>query len=134
MIHLLLGCSDPASMIPFQAAMNDNGVRTTRLEMGYQILAKISEEHVDLLVVDEALDDTTGLALIRAVIERQPMLNCAAISSLSAEDFHEKSEGLGVLMQLPVNPGRKAAEQLLQHFKKIQAFTTAAAPDGVVKP
>ena len=35
-------------------------------------------------------------------------------------DFHEASEGLGILMQLPVDPGKKEADQLLDHLKRIK--------------
>jgi hypothetical protein len=51
------------------------------------------------------------------------MINCAAISSLSHKDFHEASEGLGVLMQLPESPGRDDAAKLLEHLKTILNFT-----------
>ncbi len=50
----------------------------------------------------ENLGDMTGLEFIRAIVSKRPMVNCAAISSLASEDFHEASEGLGILMQLPV--------------------------------
>ena len=33
------------------------------------------------------------------------MINSAAVSSLSPEKFHEASEGLGILPQLPPRPG-----------------------------
>ncbi len=74
------------------------------------------------MVTDENLGDMTGLELIESVIASQPMLNCAAVSSLSPGDFHEASEGLGILMQLPVEAGKKEADQLLEHLKKIQAL------------
>jgi hypothetical protein len=48
-----------------------------------------------------------------------PMVNCAAVSSLVSEDFHEQSEGLGILMQLPVRPGQEHAEILLGKLKSI---------------
>jgi hypothetical protein len=68
----------------------------------------------------------TGLELIKSVITRQPMLNCAAVSSLSPGDFHEASEGLGILMPLPVEPGKNEAHQLLEHLNKIQSFSKIA--------
>ena len=55
------------------------------------------------------------------------MINCAVVSTLSSADFHEASEGLGILMQLPAEPGKKEADQLLEHLKKIQSYTKSAA-------
>ena len=47
------------------------------------------------------------------------MINCAAVSSLTSEDFHEAGEGLGILMQLPVEPGQEYADMLLEQLKSI---------------
>lgn len=114
-------------MLNFQTALDEKGSRTTRFKRGSQVLSIISEAPFDLLVVDEILDDMSGLKLIELVIKKQPMLNCAAVSSLSSGDFHKASEGLGILMQLPAEPGRKAADQLLKHLNQIQSITTPLA-------
>jgi len=47
------------------------------------------------------------------------MVNCAVVSSLLTEDFHEAGEGLGILRQLPANPGLEYAKELLEQLKKI---------------
>jgi hypothetical protein len=67
----------------------------------------------------QSAGDITGLEFIRAIAAKRPMINCAAVSSLTSEDFHEASEGLGILMQLPVEPGRKHADMLLEQLKSI---------------
>ncbi len=54
-------------------------------------------------------------------------MNCAAVSSLSADDFHEASEGLGVMMQLPLEPDLKDAEKLVEYLKTILNLTKKAA-------
>jgi len=69
----------------------------------------------------------TGLEFIKTVIAIKPMINCAAVSSFSADDFHEVSEGLGILMQLPVNPGHKYAGKLLERLNKILDIAAATA-------
>ena len=51
------------------------------------------------------------------------MINSAAVSPLSPEEFHEASEGLGVLVQLPVDPGKFEAEDLLKRLKNLKDFT-----------
>jgi hypothetical protein len=44
------------------------------------------------------------------------------VSSLSPEDFHEMTEGLGIFMQLPVGPGAGEAVQLLRLLESIDAL------------
>ena len=67
-------------------------------------ISRITEQSFDLVVTDEHLGDMTGLEFIEKMISKRPMVNCAAITSLLPADFHEASEGLGILMPLPVMP------------------------------
>ena len=122
MINILLAGNDVAAWSAFKAALDESDTRTRHLESGRKILAAVAEESFDLMVADENLGDIAGLELIKSVITIQPMLNCAVVSSLSPAKFHEASEGLGILMQLPVEPDKEAADRLLEHLKKIQSF------------
>ncbi len=70
--------------------------------------------------MDENLSGgTDGLDCIKKLTHSDPFANCAAITSLSFEDFHEVSEGLGVLMGLPENPARQDAKRLFEHLENI---------------
>lgn len=122
MTHILIVGGKCLSSSAFKTTLDENGAETVCLASGRKALVMVSEKVFDLLVTDETLSDMTGLELIKSVVASQPMLNCAAVSSLSPGAFKEASEGLGILMQLPVEPGRQEARQLLEHFKKIQFF------------
>ena len=122
MMEIVLAGGNLASMSAFKTALEENGAQVTCLDSGQQTLGAVSEKSFDLLVADETVEDMSGLELIESVIMSQPMLNCAAVSSLSKEDYHEASEGLGVLMQLPPAPGREDADALMKHLNKIQSF------------
>jgi DNA-binding NtrC family response regulator len=122
MLQILFAGRDLASLPAFKIAIEESNGQVTCLESGQQVLDAVSEKQFDLLVADETLQDMSGLELIESVIMSQPMLNCAAVSSLSKEGYHEASEGLGVLMQLPSAPGREEADALMKHLNKIQSF------------
>jgi len=128
MIPILMVCRNHACMSALETALDESDAQTTCLMSGRRALAAVSEDVFELLVTDENLNDMTGLELIRSVMTSQPMINCAVVSTLSSADFHEASEGLGILMQLPAEPGKKEADQLLEHLKKIQSFAKSAAP------
>jgi DNA-binding NtrC family response regulator len=119
LIKILLVSQDKASMSAFKAGLEENKVQTAWAQSGGNALGKIAEEGFDLVVTDENLADMTGLEFIEKVISKKPMVNCAAVTSLLPPDFHEASEGLGILMQLPVRPGQEQAEKLLSQLKKI---------------
>jgi len=128
-IKILLVSQDKASMSAFKAGLEENQVQTAWAESGSNAIVKIAEGRFDLVVTDENLSDMTGLEFIEKVISRKPMVNCAAVTSLLPADFHEASEGLGILMQLPVSPGQEQAEKLLSQLKTILNLAEQATTD-----
>ena len=116
-------------MSAFKAGLEENQVQTAWAESGSNAIAKIAEGSFDLVVTDEDLSDMTGLEFIEKVISKKPMVNCAAVTSLLPADFHEASEGLGILMQLPVSPGQEQAEKLLSQLKTILNLAEQATAD-----
>jgi CheY-like chemotaxis protein len=123
MINILLVSRDKASLSVLKAGLEAYDGQTAWAESGSDALSMVAEKAIDLVVTDEFLADMTGLDLVKMVISKRPMVNCAVVSSLLPADFHEASEGLGILMQLPVGPGQEHARQLHQQLKNI--LTTA---------
>jgi YesN/AraC family two-component response regulator len=95
----------------------------SRAVSGVNALSMISVNSFELVVTDESLSDMTGLQFVGKLVSTNPMINCAAVSSLSSEDFHAASEGLGILMQVPPLPNKIHAENLLQYLKNILSIT-----------
>jgi DNA-binding NtrC family response regulator len=128
-IRILLVSQDKASMSAFKAGLEKNQVQTAWARSGSNAIVKIAEGRFDLVVTDENIGDMTGLEFIEKVISIKPMVNFAAVTSLLPADFHEASEGLGILMQLPVRPGQEQAEKLLSQLKTILNLAEQAAAD-----
>jgi len=89
---------------------------------GSQTLDRASETHVDLVVTDENLGDMTGLELVERLLKLNPMINCALVSPLSSRDFHNTTEGLGLMAQLSPRPKEEAGEELLNKLKKLKGL------------
>ena len=120
-IKLLLVTPTRKALGDFASALKTNDeVELLWAESGGNALAIAAETLVDLVVTDEFLGDMTGLELAEKILSVNPMINCAAVSSLSSKEFHEASEGLGLLAQLPALPGKEQAEELLQRIKNIK--------------
>jgi len=86
---------------------------------GLEALESLQKTPADLVVVDEDLGDMPGLTFVERLVAVNPMINCALVSSLSKKEYHEASEGLGVLMQLPTEPDRGDAQRLMAHLNQI---------------
>jgi hypothetical protein len=71
------------------------------------------------VIIDSDLPDIAPLDLVLKLVKVNAMVNTAVVSPLSDEEFHEASEGLGVLGRLPVNPGERDAAGLLGKLKVV---------------
>ena len=130
MIKILLATSEKESFSEFASTLGKNDdVELSWSANGQEALEKISDNPVDLVAVNENIGDMTGIEFMKKLLMINPMINCAAVSSLSHEEFHEASEGLGVLMQLPVNPGEFEAKDLLKRLKNLKDLTAGIKID-----
>ncbi|NVM23004.1 MAG: response regulator [Desulfobacterales bacterium] len=127
MVKLLLATPDRKSLSELASALEEHyDVDLTWAESGANALDIISHTAVDLVIADEKLGDMTGLEFAERLVLVNPMVNCALVSPLSAKDFHDASEGLGLMAQLPIRPGEKQAEDMLQRLKKLKGLTAGA--------
>ncbi|MBU1565264.1 MAG: response regulator [Proteobacteria bacterium] len=85
-------------------------------------LTQIKGKQVDLVIVDEQLVDMSGIAFGKQLVKVNPLVNSAMLSTLTDEAFHEATEGLGVLIQLPSQPQEKHADALLAILQKISSL------------
>jgi DNA-binding response OmpR family regulator len=99
-------------------------------ETGGAGLSLLKGKQIDLVIVDEQLGDMSGIAFVKQLVKINPLVNTAIVSALTAEEFHEATEGLGVLMQLPIEPRDKDAEALLAILEKIGALLQPMAPQS----
>lgn len=91
-------------------------------------LEQLKDKRLDLVIVDEQLDDMSGIEFVKQLVRFNPLANTAIVGSLADEDFHEATEGLGVLMQLPAHPGEKDGEALLAVLARIAVLMQPASP------
>jgi len=125
MIKILLLTSERAMFSKFAAVLNKkDDVELSLVESGQNAIKMLKNTPSDLVVVDENLDDMTGIEFMKKLLQTNPMITCAAVCRLSPEEFHEASEGLGVLMQLPASPGKMDAENLLQRLNDLNDLLT----------
>ena len=124
LVHILMTTSTRASLSDLADAFKNRGnIQVSWANSGAEALEKMPEGKFDLVITDENLSDMTGIEFVGKLVMMNPMMNCIAVSTLSPEDFHEASEGLGILMQLPPNPGQTEANELLQYLDNVLTLT-----------
>ena len=125
MENLLLVSPDKTSLSDLASALEkDKDVDVSWAKSGSEALKSVSGSAFDLVITDETLADMTGLQLVGKLLSVNPMIHCASVSTLSQKEYHEKSEGLGLMDPLPDRPGGKDAERLLQNLRRIKGRFT----------
>jgi len=127
MLKLLLVSPNKASLSGLASALVEHGdVDLSWAESGEKALDIASDTAIDLVVTDERLGDMTGLEFAGRLLSVNPIINCASVSHLSPENFHEVSEGLGLMAQLPIQPSKEDAEKLLQRLRNLKSHMGGA--------
>jgi DNA-binding NtrC family response regulator len=123
MLNILLVGKDPVSLTDFSAELSrKEGVRVNRAISAKEAWGVLGNYRVDVVVTDTELGDGSALPFIHELTKQQPLINCAMVSSLAPKDFHEATEGLGVFMQLPVDPGAEDAVKMVYLLESIDAL------------
>ncbi|MCK5542507.1 MAG: response regulator [Desulfobacterales bacterium] len=123
MVKILIATPDKDSLLEFSTGLQKSDVEITWVMKCEDVLLQIENNKFDLLFVDEMLSDMKGIECLNKVVFENPFLNTAAISNLSSKDFHEETEGLGVLMQIPVKPCSEDGQKLFDYLNNIIKMT-----------
>jgi len=123
MIRLLFAGSATGGFGKMAKALQDDGnVTVEQVDSGGDALTWLLKNSADLVVSAEQLGDMSGLEFAGKLVVQNPMVNCALVSSLSEDDFHEASEGLGVLAKLSPEPGESEVDDLLRKLKVVMGL------------
>ena len=123
MEKLILVASNKNALSDLASALEKQGdVDVSWATSGSNALDCVSDAAYDLVITDEILEDMTGLELAGRLLRVSPMIHCASVSTLPSEEYHEKSEGLGLMDPLPDRPGEEDAERLLQDLRRIKGY------------
>lgn len=120
MLHILLVTARRERIQSFAEGLSSNpDVCLDETAAGAQALNIVRTECPHLVIVDSVSADTDSLDLVRQMISVNAMVNTAVVSPLSDADFHDKSEGLGILCRLPPEPGGNDSKALLQKLREV---------------
>jgi ActR/RegA family two-component response regulator len=108
---ILLVTARSSQMQPFVQALG-KGVNLITVDSVSEALNAARNRKITLAVVDEEVAETAGLDIVRRLLQINAFVHTAVLSAAAEADFHERSEGLGVLAQLPVVPEPKDAQHL----------------------
>lgn len=123
MLSIMLATRDSKNLASFAAGLEQNDqIEMVHVDSAAKALEMVRNQDIDLVVVGEELADMRPVEFVSQLVTIRPMINTAIVSSLSPHDFHEATEGLGVLMQLPPSPSTEDAATLLGKVDELSAL------------
>lgn len=102
----------------FTYGLREGVEEITLLQTGQEALDSVESFEPDLVVVDEKISDYGPFQLVVELLKKDAKIQTAVISSLSEDDFHVQSEGLGILTSFQGLPDEWDAVDLLTSYKK----------------
>lgn len=82
-------------------------------------LALVRDTPPDLLILDLGLDAAALRGIIVDVLRINAAVHTAAVTDMDAEAFHDRMEGLGMLMGLPTEPASGDISRLLTALRTV---------------
>jgi len=124
-MKIVVAVNNDPQTIPFTDHL-EKYVEVHHVAPSYDALHKI----VTAEKINAIIGSAENLELIKALIIEFPMINYALLSSASADDFHEMTEGYGIFMQLPPAPQAEDAQKLLEILQTITLADTGSQKAG----
>ena len=84
----------------------------------------LNGQAIDMALIDEEMTDGSGLSFVQQIARKHPFVNTGLVSSLDPKVFHDVTEGLGVFFQIPPQPKRETAAEILHTYRAIAALFT----------
>jgi DNA-binding NarL/FixJ family response regulator len=120
MLRVVLATNRPNALQAFAEALSsDPEVQLESIVSGAEALEAVRTSAPHLVIIDADLPDIAPLELVQKLLMVNAMVNTAVVSPLSDEEFHEASEGLGILGRLPNEPGMSDAGELLHKLRTV---------------
>jgi DNA-binding NarL/FixJ family response regulator len=120
MINVLLIGGKNGTLSELSGLLNSyDDVAISEIESGENADEITSRNEHQLVIVDYTVGNESGIEFTKKLIGANPLLNCAVVSTLSGKDFHEATEGLGVLAKISKNPASDDVANLLDNLRRI---------------
>lgn len=118
--NILLITSRSARLKEFVQAFDQHEkITVITAESIQEAVLAVEKQPLILVVADDQVCGLTGLDIVRCLIEINAFIQTAVISELDDHEFHTRSEGLGILLKLPLIPGKNDVRKLIKRLEQV---------------
>jgi len=123
MIDIILASKRQDDLKPFVVALQSaKDVALEAKVSAVDVLDRVRQQPPNLVIIDYHLGDMTPLDLAMELLKVNALVNIAIVSTMNEKDFHEATEGLGLLPRLPSPPMAADAPLLLERLREVSGM------------
>ncbi len=116
---VILATPTLAGLEGFTQGLIDSGAEVVHARSGMAALEMAKVRSPVLVIVDASMSDFRPFELVLELTRVNALINSAVMSALSPEQFHDDSEGLGVLTQIAPNPVEQDALDVMAKLIRV---------------
>ncbi len=72
-----------------ESVLAENNIKSCWSESGTNARSRLSEESIDLVIIEKNLPDMAGRQFIEKIVMKNPMINCVVASPSHEKEFHD---------------------------------------------
>lgn len=120
---IMIATNRPEALKSFCSELErQSGIPVTTIDKQSLLVERVKEHASPALILDGDFEGMNDFSLVKTLLSLNAMVNMAVISDLEEQTFHEITEGLGILMQLPRNPARNDAAVFWEKLKLVSGY------------
>jgi chemotaxis response regulator CheB len=120
---IALVTDDPDAMSILAAGLAAHSAVTLEWIPPSRVFSMLETKTPDVIILDQPAGGSPNFELVRGILVKNACINLVMVSTLAPEEFHEASEGLGILTSLPPRAGMAEAESLLDLLTRMGFLT-----------
>ena len=91
-INVLLVSKDPGYFAELSQALAEyEQIKVVSVDSSEQAMVSVIDKMVEVIVAAEDIREGSGLTFIRELVKKNPFINCALVSPLYPNEFHEST-------------------------------------------
>ena len=104
----------------FNAEMANSAIEIRKMDSLESAQESLRKQAPTLIILDLGLDGKPMRDAVISLLMINAVVHTAVVSSMNEEDFHEYTEGLGIIAPLPENPSTENAKTIITILKSLK--------------
>ena len=118
-MHIFLASKEQAKWQDFNEVFIQKGSTIRSMQSLEEVQVAMKEEAPQLIILDLGLEGQIMRDSVSSLLMINAFVHTCLVSTMSGDDFHEYTEGLGILMPLPENPSANDAHKVLEALQGV---------------